>query len=97
RRRRLALVGSVLALCAVLCAMAGAATAAGGHLPGVSLLAREGGRSKLPNSVGFSFGSLPGEEVFGPNRTGHGPVWFGEVQRPNAAIQAASNARWLCV
>jgi hypothetical protein len=96
RRRRGAIVGLMLIVCAVVGATAGAAGADGGHLPGFSLLGRKVGRSKLPESVGFFFNGIPGAKGTRIGHSGHGPVWFGEVARPKATIDAAGNGQWLC-
>lgn len=94
RRRRVAIVGLALLACAAVGATA--ATAAGGHLPGFSLLDRKVAIDKLPESVGFFFGGIPGAKGSGLPKVGHGPVWFGEVERPHATIDAAGNGRWVC-
>lgn len=94
RRRRLAIAGAVLLACATVGATA--ARADGGHLPGFSLLDRRVPIDKLPEPVGFFFGGVPGVKGTGPPHVGHGPVWFGEVERPHATIEAAGNGRWVC-
>ncbi|MBS1863224.1 MAG: hypothetical protein JSS68_16120 [Actinobacteria bacterium] len=94
RRRHLA--SGALALLACAAIGAGAATADGGHLPGFSLLSRKVAIDKLPESVRFMFGGIPGAKGTGMPHAGHGPVWFGEVERPHATVYAAGNRRWVC-
>lgn len=94
RRRRGAIVGLLVLVCAVTGATA--ATADGGHLPGFSLLNRRVAIDKLPESVRIFFGGIPGAQGTWLPHVGHGPVWFGEVERPHATIEAAGNGRWVC-
>src|ERR1700742_1033911 len=91
--RRAMIVGLAFACLVV----APTAVADGGHLAGFSLLAKKVGRSKLPESVSFFFNGIPGVKGSRFGHSGHGPVWFGEVERPKAKIDAAGNRQWLCV
>lgn len=77
-------------------ACAGPVAAAGGHLPGFSVADKRVGIAKLPEAVRFDFGGIPGAKGSGLPHVGHGPVWFGEVQRPKGTIYVAGNGRWLC-
>jgi hypothetical protein len=73
------------------------AAADGGHLPGFSVADQRVGVAKLPEELRYTFGDIPGVKGGGLPHHGHGPVWFGEVQRPKATIYAAGNRRWVCV
>lgn len=82
----------------LICGALGAQAAAdGGHLPGFSVADRRVAIAKLPESIRFPFGGIPGAKGIGLPHVGHGPVWFGEVRRPKGTIYVAGNGRWVCV
>jgi hypothetical protein len=88
-----AIVGLALLACS---ALAAPAAADGGHLPGFSVADKRVGIAKLPEILRFSFGEIPGVKGAGFPHRGHGPVWFGEVERPRGTIYVAGNGRWVC-
>ncbi|HVX33871.1 MAG TPA: hypothetical protein VHA80_12085 [Solirubrobacterales bacterium] len=93
--KAIAVVSAVLA-CAAVVGTAVAAPASGGrHLPYFSLMSERVAIRKLPLELRLSFGWFPGKKR-DPRWMKHGPVWFGEVERPEARIVAAGNARWVC-
>jgi hypothetical protein len=51
---------------------------------------------KLPFPMRLSFRSSVRAGSLFPDAPKHGPVWFGEVRRPGATIQAAGTSRWVC-
>jgi hypothetical protein len=74
-----------------------AATASGGrHLPYFSLMSERVAVKKLPFELRFPFGQVPGEIGTNAGHPTRGPVWFGEVERPNATILAAGDRRKVC-
>jgi hypothetical protein len=91
-------MGLVLLACAAVGGTALAAPATGGrHLPYFSLLNERVAVQKLPFGLRFSFGQvLPGEIGRNAEHPTPGPVWFGQVERPNATILAAGNRRKVC-
>jgi hypothetical protein len=94
--RRLIELGLVVLVCAAVVGTALAAPASGGrHLPYFSLMSERVAIRKLPLELRLSFGWLPGKAKR-PRWSKHGPVWFGEVERPKTTILAAGNARWVC-
>jgi hypothetical protein len=96
RRRRIIAVWLAALVCAALAGTA-AASADGGHLPGFSLLGKRVVIDKLPTLLRLSFRifhGVPGNGHGGP--PAHGPVWFGEVERPKATIMAAGTKSWVC-
>jgi len=94
RRRRIIAVWLVALVCAAVAGTA-AASADGGHLPGFSLLGRRVAIDKLPTELRLSFRVFRGVDGHhGP--PAHGPVWFGEVERPKATIMAAGTKTWVC-
>jgi hypothetical protein len=96
RRRRLIVVGLATLVCAAI-AGAGAANANGGHLPGFSLMSRRVAIDKLPTDLRLSFRVFRGADAHGhQGPPAHGPVWFGEVERPKATIMAAGTKSWVC-
>jgi hypothetical protein len=52
--------------------------------------------SKLPLEMRFLIQGPPGVKRGGPLQVTHGPVWFGEVERPSATIELAGNQRVVC-
>jgi hypothetical protein len=98
RRTRRGWRGTAIAgLALIACGALGApASADGGHLPGFSVADQRVAISKLPESVGDFFGGIPGVERPLLPHVGHGPVWFGEVQRPERTIDIAGNGQWVC-
>lgn len=92
-RRGWAISGLALIVCGALVAPA---AADGGHLPGFSVADKKVAISKLPEGLGFPFAGIPGVKVGGLPHAGHGPVWFGEVQRPNRTIYVTGNGRRVC-
>jgi hypothetical protein len=90
-------VGLVALTCAAVVGSALAAPATGGrHLPYFSLLNERVAVKKLPFGLRFSFGEVPGSKLPDSRRQGHAPVWFGEVERPNATNVAAARGHWVC-
>jgi hypothetical protein len=90
-------VGLAVLACACVVATAAAAPASGGrHLPYFSLMNERVAVKKLPLELRISLGDFPGGRAapFGPPI--HGPVWFGEVERPKETVMAAGNKRWVC-
>jgi hypothetical protein len=97
RPRRLVFAILVGFVCAAVAGSAGAASADGGHLPGFSFMDKRVAIKKLPIGLRVSFQTLRGLEGFpGPHPPAHGPVWFGEVERPNATILVAGTRSWVC-
>jgi len=92
--RRAAIAGLVLA---VLGASGASAASGRGHLPGFSVADRKVAIKDLPETLRFSFGGVPGVKGAGFPHHGHGPVWFGEVQRPKGTVYVGGNHRWVCV
>jgi hypothetical protein len=89
--------GLIVLACAVVAGTALAAPASGGrHLPHFSLLNERVAVKKLPIEIRWLVDGPPGAREFGLPNLGHGPVWFGEVERPNATILAAGSAHWVC-
>lgn len=83
--------------CVALAGTALAAPASGGrHLPYFSLMSERVAVKKLPFELRFSFGQLPGGIGRSAEHPTHGPVWFGEVRRPDATFLAAGNRRQVC-
>lgn len=91
--RGAAIAGLALIACGALVAPA---AADGGHLPGFSVADQRVAISKLPEGLDFTFGGIPGVKGAGLPHAGHGPVWFGEVQRPQRTIYVAGNGQWVC-
>jgi hypothetical protein len=97
RARRLIGTGLVALVCAAVAGTALAAPASGGrHLPYFSLMDERVAVTKLPFAMRLLFGHALGIKGSGPPRHGHGPLWFGEVERPNATIFAAARGHWVC-
>lgn len=97
RARRLVAAGLTLVMCAAVAGTALAAPASGGrHFPHFSLMNERVAVKKLPREVRWLVEGPPGAKGFGIPHLGHGPVWFGEVERPNATIAAAGEGRWIC-
>jgi hypothetical protein len=95
--RRLIAVGLVVLACAAVGGTALAATASGGrHLPYFSLLNERVAIRKLPIDLRIPFSRVPGVKELNSRHPTRGPVWFGEVERPNATILAAGSAHWVC-
>jgi hypothetical protein len=95
--RRLIAVGLVVLACAAVGGTALAAPASGGrHLPYFSLMDERVAIRQLPVDLRVFFGRIPGVKDLGFGRPTRGPVWFGEVERPNATILAAGTRRWVC-
>jgi hypothetical protein len=76
--------------------MVGTAAAGGGHLPGFSVADQRVAAAKLPESLRFTFGGIPGAKGTGLPHVGKGPLWFGEAQRPKGTVYVAGNGRWVC-
>jgi hypothetical protein len=84
-------------VCAALAGSAFAAPATGGrHYPHFSLLGERVAIKKLPPEIRFMFEMPPGLKGFGGLRLGHGPVWFGQVERPSATFAAIAKGHWIC-
>jgi hypothetical protein len=89
--------GMAVLVCAVLAGTAFAAPATGGrHYPHFSLLGERVAVKKLPAELRLFVEGPPGAEGFGAPRGGHGPVWFGEVERPGATFAAVARGHWIC-
>lgn len=87
----------IAGLALIVCGVLGAPAAAdGGHLPGFSVAHQRVAVAKLPEELRFSFAGFPGAKGSGLPHVGHGPVWFGEVQRPKATIYVAGDRHWVC-
>ncbi len=90
-------VGLAVLACLAVAGTAPAAPSSGGrHLPYFSLLSERVAVKKLPFALRFPFGEVPGEIGTNAEHPTRGPVWFGEVERPNATIVAAGNRRQVC-
>jgi hypothetical protein len=88
---------AIAGLALIVCGLLGAPAAAeGGHLPGFSVADQRVAVAKLPETFRFTFGGFPGAKGTGLPHVGHGPVWFGEVQRPQRTIYVGGNGRWVC-
>jgi hypothetical protein len=95
--RRGVAIGFAALACAALVGSAAAAPASGGrHLPGISLLNERVAIKGLPFPLRLAFRAFGGGRVLGPGAPKRGPVWFGEVHRPHATIEAAGTKRWIC-
>jgi hypothetical protein len=89
--------GLVVLACAAVAGTALAAPAGGGrHLPYFSLLNERVAAQKLPREIRWLVEGPPRAREFGLPNLGHGPVWFGEVERPNATIAAVGKGHWIC-
>lgn len=95
--RRIA-IGLVALFCAATVGTAAAAPASGGrHFPHFSLMNEKLPLKKLPFELQFSFRALSGPEEFaGAKDSGHGPVWFGEVERPKSTIEVGARGHRIC-
>ncbi len=95
--RRGFLVAVAVLACSVLVGSAAAAPASGGrHLPHFTLMNERVAIKKLPFPLRLSFRSSARAGSRLPRAPKHGPVWFGEVERPGATIQAAGTKHWIC-
>jgi hypothetical protein len=96
-RRRHLLVGLLALACVSAVGTATGAPASGGrHLPYFSVMSKRIAISKLPLEMRFLIQGPPGAKRPGPLQVSHGPVWFGEVERPTATIELAGNHRLVC-
>jgi hypothetical protein len=96
-RRRHLLVGLVVLACAGIVGTAAATPASGGrHLPYFSAMDKRVAISKLPLEIRLLIQGPPGAKRRGPLQVTHGPVWFGEVERPNATIELVGNRHLVC-
>jgi hypothetical protein len=83
--------------CAALAGTAFAAPAGGGgHFSHFSLLGERVAVKKLPLELRFLVEGPPGAKEFGDPHWGHGPVWFGQVERPGATFAAVAKGHWIC-
>jgi hypothetical protein len=101
RARRLIVVGLVALACAGIVGTAAATPASGGrHLPHFSAMDRRVAISKLPFEMRLLLRGLDGLKGLKGHDFGihamRGPVWFGEVERPNSTIALAGNRRTIC-
>ena len=96
RKRRAVLATIAVLVLVALASLAGTASATGGHLPGFSVADRKVAISKLPLPLRLSLGGPIGGKDFGHRPRVHGPVWFGEVERPNSTVDVAGNRHWVC-
>ncbi len=96
-RRRHLLTSLAALACAGIVGTAAATPASDGrHLPYFSAMDKRLAISKLPLEMRFLIQGPPGAKRPGPLRVAHGPVWFGEVERPGGAIELAGNHRVVC-
>jgi hypothetical protein len=96
-RRRLIGAGAVALACALVAGTAFAAPAGGGrHFPHFSLLGEQVALKKLPPELLLMVEGPPGARGFGFSHLGHGPVWFGQVERPGATFAAVAQGHWIC-
>jgi hypothetical protein len=96
RSRRLA-VGLAALVCLCLAATATAAPVSGGrHFPHFSLLSERVAVKTLPFTTRLLFEGPGRAKGPGLPRSGHGKVWFGEVERPNATTTAVARGHWIC-
>jgi hypothetical protein len=95
--RRLIAAGLVVVACAMVGGSALAAEAGGGrHFPHFSLLGERVAVKDLPPELRLLVVGPPGSERFGIPHMSHGPIWFGEVDRPGATLAAAAKGHWIC-
>lgn len=95
--RKLIAVGSVAFACAAMAATALAAPAGGGkHFPHFSLMDEHVAVKDLPPEVHLFVAGPPGTKHFGFSELDHGPVWFGQVDRPHTTIAAVGKGNWIC-
>ncbi|MBS1843085.1 MAG: hypothetical protein JST53_01595 [Actinobacteria bacterium] len=95
--RRIVAAGMIVLACAVGVGTAFAAPVGGGkHFPHFGLLDERVAVKALPPELRI-FVAPAGTKGFGllPH-SGHGPVWFGEVERPNATLAAVARGHWIC-
>lgn len=84
-------------VCLCVAATATAAPVSGGrHFPHFSLLNQRIAVKTLPFTTRLLFEGPGRAKGPGLPRSGHGKVWFGEVERPNATIVAAARSQWVC-
>jgi hypothetical protein len=96
-RGRLLAVGLIALACAGIVGTAAATPASGGrHLPYFSVMSKRVAISKLPLEIRFLIQGPPGAKRPGPLQVTHGPVWFGEVERPSATIELVGNRHVVC-
>jgi hypothetical protein len=69
----------------------------GAHYPQFSLLDKKVLVTDLPKQTRWLIAGPPGAKGFGffPH-LGHGPIWFGQVEQPNATIVAAAKGHLIC-
>jgi hypothetical protein len=96
--RRIVTAGLVVLACT---GAAGSALASpvgdGRHFPHFGLLGERVALRKLPAELRLLVTGPPGAKGFGSfSHLGHGPVWFGEVERPNATLAAVAKGHWIC-
>jgi hypothetical protein len=96
-RRQNLLIALVALACAGIVGTAAATPASGGrHLPYFSAMDKRVAISKLPLDMRFLIQGPPGVKRGGPLQVTHGPVWFGEVERPGGTIELAGTQRVVC-
>jgi hypothetical protein len=100
-RRRHLLAALVALVCAAGVGSAAATPASGGrHLPYFSAMDKRVAVSKLPFEMRLLLRGLDGLKGLKGHDFGiqaiRGPVWFGEVGRPNSTILLAGNSRSIC-
>jgi hypothetical protein len=98
RGRRLIAAGLAVLSCAAIGGTALAAQAGEGvHFPHFSLLGKRVLVNELPKQTRWFVAGPPGAKPFGffPH-LGHGPVWYGQVERPKATISAVAKGHWIC-
>jgi len=89
--------GLVTLACVSVVGTALAALAGGGrHFPHFSLLGERVAVKKLPPELRLFVAGPPGSKGFGISRVSHGPIWFGEVERPGATLAAVAKGHWIC-
>jgi hypothetical protein len=82
--------------CAGGVASAAATPAPDGHLPHFSAMDKRVAISKLPLEMRFLIQGPPGAKRGGSLQVTHGPVWFGEVERPGGTIELAGTQHVVC-
>lgn len=89
--------GLVTLACVAVAGTALAAPTGGGrHFPHFSLLGERVAVKKLPPELRLFVAGPPGSKGFGISQVSHGPIWFGEVERPGATLAAIAKGHWIC-
>lgn len=96
--RRIIAAGMAVLACVGGVGTAFAAPVGGGsHYPHFSVLGERVALKKLPPELRLFVTGPPGAKGFGAfSHFRRGPVWFGQVERPNATISAVAKGHWIC-